>query len=102
MTGAIWHGLIVSVRGCSAAGCFTMFSTSSVNVIGFDPTRNIDQARGYAAKYCAKPEKWHRGLPIDNFHVVVARLRHVLLAFCKPRVLHGDDEAKRWRGPERL
>lgn len=28
-----------------------MFSTSSVNVIGFDPTRNIDQARGYAAKY---------------------------------------------------
>ena len=40
--------------------CFTMFSTSSVNVIGFDPTRNVDQARGYATKYCAKTEKWCR------------------------------------------
>ena len=35
-----------------------MFSTSSVNVIGFDPNRNTDQARAYAAKYCSKPEKY--------------------------------------------
>lgn len=61
-----------------------MFSTSSVNVIGFDPNRvswpvngcalfifceenisrdfrwlgNTDQARAYASKYCSKPEKW--------------------------------------------
>ena len=31
----------------------TMFSTASVNVIGFDPTRNTDQARSYASKYCS-------------------------------------------------
>ena len=33
--------------------CMTMFSTSSVNVIGFDPNKNTDQARAYAAKYCS-------------------------------------------------
>ena len=33
---------------------FAMFPTSTVNVIGFDPTRNVDQARGYASKCCAK------------------------------------------------
>jgi hypothetical protein len=30
-----------------------MFSTASVNVIGFDPNRNTDQARAYASKYCS-------------------------------------------------
>ena len=33
--------------------CMSMFSTSSVNVIGFDPNKNTDQARAYAAKYCS-------------------------------------------------
>ena len=37
-----------------------MFNPSSVNVICFDPNHNSDQARGYAAKYCSKPEKWYR------------------------------------------
>lgn len=37
----------------------SMFNPSSVNVICFDPNHNSDQARGYAAKYCSKPEKWY-------------------------------------------
>ncbi len=36
----------------------TVFSNASVNVIGFDPNRNVDQARSYASKCCSKPEKW--------------------------------------------
>ena len=38
----------------------TMFATASVNVIGFDPTRNADQARSYASKYCSSA--WPPGL----------------------------------------
>ena len=37
----------------------TMFSPSSVNVLAFDPLHGADQARAYATKYCAKPEKWY-------------------------------------------
>ena len=36
----------------------TVFSPSSVNVLCFDPQRGADQARGYAGKYCSKPEAW--------------------------------------------
>ncbi len=44
------HNLLLSV-----------FSVSSVNVICFDPLKNADVCRGYAAKYASKPEKWHAG-----------------------------------------
>ena len=37
----------------------TMLSPSSVNVLCFDPQRGADQARGYAGKYCSKPEAWY-------------------------------------------
>ena len=37
----------------------TMFSPSSVNVLCFDPLHGADQARGYAAKYCSKPEPYY-------------------------------------------
>ena len=33
-----------------------MFSPAIVNVLCFDPNHGADQARGYAGKYCAKPE----------------------------------------------
>ena len=36
-----------------------MFSPSSVNVLCFDPRCGADQARGYAGKYCSKPEAWY-------------------------------------------
>ena len=31
----------------------TVYSASSINVLCFDPVRNCDQARTYAAKYCS-------------------------------------------------
>jgi hypothetical protein len=34
------------------------YSPSSVNVLAFDPSHGADQARGYAAKYCSKPERY--------------------------------------------
>ena len=36
-----------------------MFSPSSVNVLAFDPCHGADQARGYAGKYCSKPERFY-------------------------------------------
>ena len=35
-----------------------VYSPSSVNVLAFDPSHGADQARGYAAKYCSKPERY--------------------------------------------
>ena len=35
-----------------------MFSPSSANVLAFDPSHGADQARGYAGKYCSKPERY--------------------------------------------
>ena len=35
-----------------------VYSPSSVNVLCFDPSHGADQARGYAAKYCSKPERY--------------------------------------------
>ena len=35
-----------------------MFSPSTINVVPFDPHRNVDQAKAYAGKYVAKAEKW--------------------------------------------
>ena len=35
-----------------------MFSPASVNVLAFDPNHGADQARGYAGKYCSKPERY--------------------------------------------
>ena len=35
-----------------------MYSPASVNVLAFDPRHGADQARGYAGKYCAKPERY--------------------------------------------
>ena len=35
-----------------------MYSPSSVNVLAFDPNHGADQARGYAGKYCSKPERY--------------------------------------------
>ena len=46
---------------CMERPCYvqvSMFNPSTINVICFDPNHNSDQARGYAAKYCSKPEKW--------------------------------------------
>ena len=37
----------------------TVFSLSSVNVLGFDPQHGCDQARNYSAKYASKPEAWY-------------------------------------------
>ena len=34
------------------------YSPSSVNVLAFDPSHGADQARGYAGKYCSKPERY--------------------------------------------
>ena len=50
---------------CMARPCcfqVSMFNPSTINVICFDPNHNSDQARGYAAKYCSKPEKWWANL----------------------------------------
>ena len=35
-----------------------VYSPSSVNVLCFDPSHGADQARGYAGKYCSKPERY--------------------------------------------
>jgi len=35
-----------------------MFSPASVNVLAFDPNHGADQSRGYAGKYCSKPERY--------------------------------------------
>ena len=72
-----------------------MFSTSSVNVIGFDPTRNVDQARGYAAKYCAKPEKWH---PISSEHVALLHvINNYVGSVVRCRVLPGNNKVGQQR-----
>ena len=50
---------------CMERPCYvqvSMFNPSTINVICFDPNHNSDQARGYAAKYCSKPEKWWANL----------------------------------------
>jgi hypothetical protein len=43
-----------------------MFSPSTINVVPFDPHRNVDQAKQYAGKYVAKPEKWFYLETISN------------------------------------
>ena len=64
----------------------TMFSSSSVNVMAFDPHRGADHARSYATKYASKPEKWPSIL-ILSLHEYVCIV--VLLS-----VLHGDREER--------
>ena len=36
-----------------------MFSPATVNVLPFDPYRNVSEAMLYAGKYVSKPEKWY-------------------------------------------
>lgn len=37
-----------------------MFSPATINVLPFDPHRNLDQTTLYASKYVSKPEKWFK------------------------------------------
>ena len=36
-----------------------MFSPATINVLPFDPHRNVSEAMLYAGKYVSKPEKWY-------------------------------------------
>ena len=49
----------------------TMFSSSSVNVMAFDPHRGADHARSYATKYASKPEKWSSVILIAHSSLLV-------------------------------
>ena len=49
----------------------TMFSSSSVNVMAFDPHHGADRARSYATKYGSKPEKWPSVILIAHSSLLV-------------------------------
>jgi hypothetical protein len=55
-----------------------MFSPAIVNVLCFDPNHGADQARGYAGKYCAKPEASH---PAASHCLCLVFATHVFRAF---------------------
>ena len=91
------HGAAVPLSRGNGDARVSMFTPSSVNVICFDPNHNSDQARGYAAKYCSKPEKWWA--PVALLENRAARMRSCCCSRARVApVLHGNAAGKRLEG----
>ena len=60
----------------------TMFATASVNVIGFDPTRNTDQARSYASKYCSSAWPLDLGFVVSCYNMRSTRVDGLFVIYC--------------------
>ena len=70
-----------------------VYSPSSVNVLCFDPSHGADQARGYAGKYCSKPERYFflegekngvKAWPVFCFRIARQRIHNSIIQAQSP------------------